>query len=125
MFAIMDLDEAKAVTADMKLTPSRANIRRVVRAHDLVNRNHVRLQADFGDEQIWLIMSQNNPSEVYTVRRNGKVQCTCPDHQKTGEPCKHGISVILAEQKACEDAMVAEWEDEESNRFACDGYELY
>ena len=44
MFA-MDLDEAKAITVDMELTPSRANIRRVVRAHDLVNRNHVRLQA--------------------------------------------------------------------------------
>jgi len=124
MFAIMDLDEAKAVTADMKLTPSRANIRRVVRAHDLVDRNHVRLQADFGDEQIWLIMSQNS-SEVYTVRRNGKVQCTCPDHQKTGEPCKHGLSVLLQEEKERENAMVSEWEAIEADRFACDGYELY
>ena len=121
----MNLDEAKAITVDMKLTPSRANIRRVVRAHDLVDRNHVRLQADFGDEQIWLIMSQNNPSEVYTVRRNGKVQCTCLDHKKTGEPCKHGISVLLQDEKEREQAMIAQMEAHESNRFACDGYELY
>jgi len=124
MFA-MDLDEAKAITVDMELTPNRGNIRRVVRATDLVNRGHVRLQADFGDEQIYMVMSQNNPGEVYTVRQNGKVQCTCLDYQGHGETCKHGLAVLLAEEQARDDALIAEYEVYESNRFACDGYELY
>ena len=123
MFA-MNLDDAKAITVDMELTPSRANIRRVVRAHDLVNRGHVRLQADFGDEQIYMVMSQNNPSDIYTVLRNGSLKCTCLDYQKHGEMCKHGLSVLLQEEQEREDAMIAEYEAYESNRFACD-YELY
>ena len=123
MFA-MDLDEAKAITVDMELTPSRANIRRVVRAHDLVNRNHVRLQADFGDEQIYLVMSQNDLGKVHTVRRNGKIQCTCLDYQGHGETCKHGLAVLLAEEQARDDALIAKMDVHESDRFACD-YELY
>ena len=124
MFA-MNLDEAKAITVEFGMIPNRSNIRRLVRAHDLVNRGHIRLQADFGDEQIYMVMSQNNPGEVYTVRHNGKVQCTCPDHQRHGELCKHGLSVLLQEEKERDEAMIAEYEAYESNRFACDGYELY
>ena len=123
MFA-MDLDEAKAITVDMELTPNRSNIRRVVKATDLVNRGLVRHQATFENDSIYLVMSQNNPSKVYTVLRNGKIQCDCLDHQKTGEPCKHGLSVLLQEEKERENVMIAKWENEESNRFACD-YELY
>jgi hypothetical protein len=122
---VMMIDQAKARAIDMGLTPDRGNIRRVVRAHDLVSRGLVRHQATFENDSIYLVMSQNNPSQIYTVLRNGKIQCSCPDHQKTGQACKHGISVLLKQEQEREDAMVAEWENEESNRFACDGYELY
>ena len=84
----------------------------------------MRHQATFENDSIYLVMSQNNPSKVYTVLRNGKIQCDCLDHQKTGEPCKHGLSVLLQEEKERENVMIAKWENEESNRFACD-YELY
>ena len=124
MFA-MNLDEAKAITVEFGMIPNRPNIRRVVRAQDLVYRGHVRLQANFGDEQIYIALSQNTEGEAYTVRRNGKVQCTCPDHSRTGELCKHGLAVLLQEEKQRDEAMVSEWEAHESNRFACDGYELY
>ena len=122
---VMDLDEAKAITVDMELTPNRSNIRRVVKATDLVDRGLVRHQATFENDSIYLVMSQNNPSKVYTVLRNGKIQCSCPDHQKTGQACKHGISVLLQEEQEREAALIAEYEVYESNRFACDGYELY
>ena len=122
---VMMIEQAKARAIDLGLVPNRPNIRRVVRAHDLVNRGHVRLQADFGDEQIYLVMSQNDLGKVHTVRRNGKIQCTCLDYQGHGETCKHGLAVLLAEEQARDDALIAEYEVYESNRFACDGYELY
>jgi len=121
---VMMIEQAKARAIDLGLVPNRPNIRRVVRAHDLVNRGLVRHQATFENDSIYLVMSQNNPSKVYTVLRNGKIQCDCFDHQKTGEPCKHGLSVLLQEEKERENVMIAKWENEESNRFACD-YELY
>ena len=121
---VMDLDDAKAKATELGIIPSRPNIRRVVRAHDLVNRGHVRLQADFGDEQVYVVISQNNPSDVYTVLWNGTVKCTCLDYQKHGETCKHGIAALLQEEKDREDAMIAEYETHESNHFACD-HELY
>ena len=116
---VMDLDEAKAITVDMELTPNRSNIRRVVKATDLVNRGLVRHQATFENDSIYLVMSQNNPSKVYTVLRNGKIQCDCLDHQKTGEPCKHGLSVLLEEEKQREEAFISQMEEYEMNRFAC------
>ena len=106
MFA-MDLDEAKAITVDMELTPNRGNIRRVVRATDLVNRGLVRHQATFENDSVYLIMSQNNPSQIYTVLRNGKIQCTCPDYQKHDELCKHGLSVLLHEEEQRDEVMIA------------------
>ena len=124
MFA-MDLDEAKAITVDMELTPNRGNIRRVVRATDLVNRGLVRHQATFENDSVYLVMSQNNPSQIYTVLRNGKIQCTCPDYQKHDELCKHGLSVLLHEEEQRDEVMIAKMDEHESNRFACDGYELY
>ena len=124
MFA-MDLDEARRITVDLDLTPNRGNIRRVVRATDLVNRGLVRHQATFENDSVYLVMSQNNPSQIYTVLKNGIVQCTCLDYQKHDELCKHGLAVLLAEEKEREAAMIAEYEVYESNRFACDGYELY
>ena len=119
------LDEARTEAIEFGLVPNRSNVRRVVKAHDLVSRGLVRHQATFENDSIYLVMSQNNPSKVYTVLRNGKIQCDCLDHQKTGEPCKHGLSVLLQEEKERENVMISEWENEESNRFACDGYELY
>jgi uncharacterized Zn finger protein len=124
MFA-MDLDEAKRITVDLDLVPTRANIRRVVKAHSLFHQGNVRLQADFGNEKVYLVMSQNDPSKLYTVLRNGDVKCTCPDAQKDDVSlCKHSQAVLLIEEKEREDSMIAKWENEESNRFACD-YELY
>ena len=81
---VMMIEQAKARAIDLGLVPNRPNIRRVARAHDLVNRGHVRLQADFGDEQIYLVMSQNDLGKVHTVRRNGKIQCTCLDYGVAG-----------------------------------------
>ena len=122
---VMMIEQAKARAIDLGLVPNRPNIRRVVRAHDLVNRGLVRHQATFENDSIYLVMSQNNPSKVYTVLRNGKIQCSCPDHQKTGQACKHGISVLLQEEQEREAALIAEYEVYESDRFVCDGYELY
>ena len=123
---MLHLDEARTEAIEFGLVPNRPNIRRVVRAHDLVNRGLVRHQATFENDSIYLVMSQNNPSQIYTVLKNGKIQCNCPDAQKNDVSlCKHSLSVILAEEKAREDAMIAEYEAYESNRFACDGYELY
>ena len=121
---VMMIDQAKARAIDLGLSPDRGNIRRVVRAHDLVNRGFVRHQATFENDSVYLVMSQNNPSQIYTVLRNGTVQCTCPDYQKHNEICKHGLSVLLHEDEQRDEVMIAEYEEYESNRFACD-YELY
>jgi hypothetical protein len=123
MFA-MDLDEAKAITVDFGLAPNRSNIRRVVRAHDLVNSGYVNLQslpsrsgAKFGDNQIYQVISQNDSSKAYTVLRNGTVQCDCPDGD--AEICKHGLSVLLQEEQERDEAWIREMEAYEADRFAC------
>jgi uncharacterized Zn finger protein len=114
MFA-MDLDEAKAVTVDFGLAPNRSNIRRVVRAHDLVNSGHVNLQADLGNDRVYQVISQHDLGKVYTVLRNGTVQCDCPDDAET---CKHGLSVLLQEEQARDEAWIREMEAYEADRFA-------
>jgi hypothetical protein len=122
MFA-MDLDEARAVTVDLGLALNRSNVRRVVRAHDLVNSGHVYLQslpsrsgAKFGDNRIYQVISQNDLGKAYTVLRNGKVQCDCPDNS---QHCKHGLSVLLQEERAREAAWIRDMEAYEADRFAC------
>jgi uncharacterized Zn finger protein len=112
---VMNLDEARTSTVDLGLTPDRSNIRRVVRAHDLVNSGHVNLQAKFGDDRVYQVISQNDPSMIYTVLRNGKVQCNCPDNS---EHCKHGLSVLLQEERAHDEAWIREMEAYETDRFA-------
>ena len=116
---VIDVDVLKQECKHLGLPPSRGNIRRVRRAFDLFQSGYARLQADFGDEQIWLVMSQNDPGEVYTVRRNGDIQCTCPDYQKHEDLCKHGLSVLLTEESERDNAMVAQWQAYESDRLAC------
>ena len=113
----MDLDEAKAVTVDLGLTPDRSNIRRVVRAHDLVNSGHVNLQAAFDDNLIYQVISQHDSSKAYTVLRNGTVQCDCPDND--AEICKHGLSVLLQEEQERDEAWIREMEAYQADRFAC------
>ena len=112
---VMNLDEARTSTVDLGLTPDRSNIRRVVRAHDLVNSGHVNLQAKFGDDRVYQVISQNDPSMIYTVLRNGKVQCNCPDNS---EHCKHGLSVLLQEERAHDEAWIREMEAYEADRYA-------
>jgi len=47
-------------------------------------------------EGIWIIPSQNNPDRAYTVtNKDGKWECSCPDHQETGLLCKHIQSVQM------------------------------
>ena len=112
----MDLDEAKAITVDFGLAPNRSNIRRVVRAHDLVNSGHVNLQAKFGDDRVYQVISQNDPSTIYTVLQNGNVQCNCPDN---AEHCKHGLSVLLQEEQEREEAWISKMEGYEADQFVC------
>jgi hypothetical protein len=94
MFA-MDLDDARAKAVELGITPSRENIRRVVRAHDLINREHVQLSLEHGDVKVYHVQSQNT-DDVYTVLRNGSLPiCNCPDDTRV---CKHGIAVLLTER---------------------------
>jgi uncharacterized Zn finger protein len=101
------LDEARTEAIEFGLVPNRSNVRRVVKAHDLVSRGLVRHQATFENDSVYLVMSQNNPSQIYTVLRNGKIQCTCPDYQKHDELCKHGLSVLLHEEEQRDEVMIA------------------
>ena len=111
----MHLDEAKAITVDFGLAPNRSNIRRVVRAHDLVNSGHVNLQADLGKDRVYQVISQHDSSKLYTVLRNGNVQCDCPDN---AEHCKHGLSVLLQEEQERDEAWIRDMEAYEADRFA-------
>lgn len=118
----MNLDEARGIAVELSLPPSRENIRRVVRAHDLINRDHVRHWFTTGKNRVYKVKSQHT-DETYTVGVNGSFPvCNCPDDVRV---CKHAIAVMLNEEREAEEAMIAFWEASEADRFACDGYELY
>lgn len=92
---VMDLDDARAKAVELGITPSRENIRRVVRAHDLVKREHVQLSLEHGNARVFHVKSQHS-DDVYTVLRNGSSPiCNCPDDTRV---CKHGIAVLLTER---------------------------
>lgn len=122
MFA-MDLDDARAEAVELGIPPSCENIRRVIRAHDLINRDHVQHWFNTGNTRVYQVKSQYYEDETYIAAVNGSFPiCNCPDDVRV---CKHAIAVMLAEEREAEEAWIAEQEEYEANRFACDGYELY
>ncbi len=119
---VISLDQARAITAELGLTPSYENVRRVVRAYDIVHRDYVHHWLATEKMQVYKVNSQTSDN-TYIVGVNGSLPvCSCPDDARV---CKHGIAVMLSEQTKADVAQCALMEAYEADRFACDGHELY
>jgi hypothetical protein len=108
-------DEARAICDEVNIPFNRSNHRRITKARQLLGSGMVRKQAEFdmhGHTNIWLVRSQTDETQMYTVMQNGSLQCTCPDH-KNGHTCKHSIASILRDEVDHESQMEAEWEARE------------
>ena len=118
----MNLDEARAITVELGLTPSYENLRRVVQGHDLIQRGFVHHRLTAGNMRLYRVKSQTS-GETYTVGVNGSLPlCNCPDDVRV---CKHGIAVMLSEAATAEAAWCTLMDAYQADRFACDGHELY
>ena len=91
---VYDVDELRTQCRAIGITPQRSNMRRVRQALDLLK--HGSVVSDHSDqthESYW-VDSQTQPDTVYRVRKNGRLECNCPDAFH-GNQCKHQIAVLL------------------------------
>jgi uncharacterized Zn finger protein len=112
-------DEARIICSEVSIPFSRSNHRRVTKARQIIDRGMVRKQAEFKSDDhtnIWLVRSQTDETQIYTVMQNGSLQCTCLDHEH-GHICKHSIAAHLRDEADHEAAMETEWEAKMSAQF--------
>ena len=110
--------KAEELAALFEIQPTRANLRRIERAIEIVDAKQVTfkgINGHFGEYEVH--PQGGNPkmhgtSQKYTVHSSGDnfPRCSCPDWRKpTGKPfvgdpalnlhrCKHGIAVLLVER---------------------------
>lgn len=108
--------DAETITADtvaLGIEPTDENVERVGRAMDILIERVITPIANFDDDQIYFVPSQDKTGTRYIVLRNGSVQCTCSDYKHRQRPCKHGIAVLLAEQEQQRDAAMCDAYDKE------------
>ena len=112
------VEEATGSLQLLGVPVNRENIRKWVRARYLLDNGHIKLLKAYSSstERIYYVTSQWDPGKVYTVLQNGNVQCNCPDNS---EHCKHGISVLLQEERARDEAWIKEMEGYEADQFVC------
>jgi hypothetical protein len=115
---MLTVDEAKVSLQLLDVPVNRSNIRKWVRAKYLLDHGHIRLLEPYStpSERVYHVASQWDPGKIYTVLRNGTVQCNCPDNS---EHCKHGLSVLLQEEQERDEAWISKMEGYEADRFAC------
>ena len=100
--------EQETMALGLDLTDT--NKRRVRKAMDICHKREFIMAADFGVEQMYFVQSQSDDGRRYIVLHNGvmKCKCNCEDYKFSGEQCKHGISVRMAERVAAYDAALCD-----------------
>ncbi len=115
---MMFFGEAKELATLFEIQPTRANLRRIERAIEIVDAKQVTFIGQHSHLREYEVYPQGgNPKmrgtgQKYTVHSSGDnyPRCDCPDWRKpTGKPfvgdpahnlhrCKHGIAVLLVER---------------------------
>ena len=91
---VYEIDKLRIQCRAIGVTPNRPNIRRCRRALDLLNYGSVTFDCSDQDFEFYWVKSRTYPDTVYRVRKNGHLECNCPDASK-GNQCKHQIAVLL------------------------------
>ena len=91
---VYDIDELRLQCRMIGVIPKRSSIRRYRRALDLLNHGSVMFDCSDQHFDFYRVNSQTYPDTVYHVRKNGSVECNCPDALK-GNQCKHHMAVLL------------------------------
>ena len=91
---VYDTDKLRLLCREIGVIPNRRNLRRFRRALDLLNHGSVTFDYSDQDFDFYWVNSQTYPDTVYRVRKNGHLECNCPDALK-GNQCKHQMSVLL------------------------------
>ena len=115
---MLTVDEARVSLELLDVPVNRENIRKWVRARYLLDHGHIRLLKPYStpSERVYHVASQWEVGKIYTVLQNGTIQCNCPDDS---EICKHGLSVLLQEERARDEAWVSKMEGYEADQFVC------
>ena len=97
---VYDIDKLRSQSRAIGISPKRSNLRRCRRALDLLNYGSVTFDHSDRNLDFYWVNSQTYPDTVYRVRKNGHLECNCPDALK-GNQCKHQMAVLLyiAERK--------------------------
>ena len=91
---VYDIDELRTQCRAIGIIPQRSNIRRVRQALDLLKHGSVAFDRSDRTHEFYWVDSQTFPDTVYYVRKNGRLECNCPDASQ-GNQCKHQIAVLL------------------------------
>ena len=91
---VYDTDKLRIQCRAIGVIPKRSNIRRCRRALDLLNHGSVTFDHSDQGFDFYGVNSQTYPDTVYRVRKNGRLECNCPDALK-GNQCKHQMAVLF------------------------------
>ena len=91
---VYDTDKLRIQCRAIGVIPNRPNTRRCRRALDLLNHGSVTFNYSDQHFDFYWVNSQTYPDTVYRVRKNGRLECNCPDALK-GNQCKHEMAVLL------------------------------
>ena len=110
---VYDLDFLKSEAAHLGILPSRANIRRIRRAHDIVENHRIRKIESAGTVRVYEVDSQTRDL-VHLIVANGDLRCTCEDARRRANytGCKHSIAVQLYEERMDDMQNYFAWLDE-------------
>ena len=120
--SVYDIQTLTSECVSLQIVPTRANIRRVRRALDIVDNHRIRKIETAGTTRlsprgvtvrIYEVDSQTRDL-VHLVVANGDCRCSCEDARRrfdfTG--CKHSIAVQIYEERMLDLESYDEWLDE-------------
>ena len=91
---VYEIDKLRIQCRAIGVIPKRSNVRRCRRALDLLHHGSVTFDYSDQDFDFYWVNSQTYPDTVYRVRKNGHLECDCPDALK-GNQCKHVMAVLF------------------------------
>ena len=111
--SVYDVQTLTSECVSLQIVPTRANIRRVRRALDIVDNHRIRKIETAGVARIYEVDSQTRDL-VHLVVANGDCRCSCEDARRRQDftGCKHSIAVQIYEERMLDMQNYFTWLDE-------------
>ena len=111
--SVYDVQTLISECVSLQILPTRANVRRVRRALDIVDNHRIRKIETAGATRLYEVNSQSRDL-VHLVVANGDCRCSCEDARRRQDftGCKHSLAVQIYEERMLDLESYDEWLDE-------------